>query len=789
MPIHFARLPPALADAALREPLITPNERLAREAAAACGQRQIDLGREAWPRPRAISLRRHLRGCFDAAAAGVEVLSAEAELLLWRDTAETKTLHLAELAADAWALALAWRIDLTSPALDGTANGRLFQRWSSRFNVELNANGWITEAQLADVATARDDSLHLLAFERIEPQTAAFLARVTQAGGRVQHHAAAESPARSERRVGLASRAEEISAAAQWARQTLTDDETARIGVVLPYLTDAYHAIDHAFGAEFADADDAFDLSGGLSLAEQPVWRAAEALLGHLTELAEPGLDELPNLPFLESPESAQLLPRPSRRQPFAAWVAAFDRVLRQARWGARAGSVQYQAHTAIQDCLDRYGRLAQRPAIDAAEALRTLRDLLGTQDFAPERRPAPIQVLGYLETTGLQFSHLWVAGLSDANWPANPSPNPLIPMQVQQRCGIPRIDHPSEGEFAAQRLRHWRNACRSFTASWSQENPDEPHACSPLIKPLAEAAVTEAVPGFRRRRHPWLAVPPPFAVEAAAADRATPFQAEIGAGTSLIRDQAQCPFRAWGTHRLGLKADSAAEPFADPMTRGIVVHEAFCALYQDHERPFSDDDVRGAVETAVDEHLHGTPALFRDHEKDRIAAIIDAWQKHEAGRPEFTVVGLELEAELSVPGAQFQMRIDRIDQDRATGAKIVIDYKTGALTVNRLVADRLTEPQLPMYALTDSAIQAVLFARVGDEEVRLVGWSGDGLRLGKSPEGGWDSLRDRWRTQIQALVEEFRSGDAEVRPSDPQACRYCHLPSLCRINAFADAP
>ena len=789
MPIHFARLPAELADAALREPLVTPNERLAREAAAACNQRQIDLGHGAWPKPRTMSLRRYLGGCFDAAAVGVEVLSAEAELLLWRDTAEAETLHLAELAADAWALALAWRIDPASPGFDATANGRLFQRWAARFNAQLKANGWVTEAQLADMAAARDDRLHLLAFERIEPQTAAFLARVEQAGGHVQHHAAAESPARSERRVGLESRAEEISAAAQWARQTLTEDEEARIGVVFPYLTDAYHAIDHAFGVEFADAPEAFDISGGLPLAQQPVWRSAEALLEYMTEPAEPRPEGLLKLPFLESPELAESLPHPGRRRAFGDWVANFAHSLRQAGWGTGAGSVQFQALDAIQDHLDRYSRLAQRPNINAAEALHTLRDLLGTQDFAPERRPAPIQVLGYLETTGLQFSDLWVAGLSDANWPTNPSPNPLIPMELQRRSGVPRIDHHSEGEFAAQRLRHWRDACQSFTASWSQDDTDGPHGCSTLIKPVVEATVSEAIAGFRQRRHPWLAVPPPFEGEAAPADQATPFEAEIRAGTALVRDQAQCPFRAWAIHRLGLKADDAEEPFADPLIRGTVVHAAFCALYRDHERPFSGDHIREAVEGVVEEHLAGTPALFRGHEKARVAGIINAWLKHEAHRPEFTVAGLEQGAELRVPGAQFHMRIDRIDQDSETGAKIVIDYKTGALAVSRLVAERLTEPQLPMYALTDPAIQAVLFGRVGDEEVRLDGWSGEALRPGKSPEGGWETLRARWRTQIEALVGEFRNGEAEVQPSDPQVCRYCHLPSLCRINAFVEAP
>ena len=795
MPIHFTQLPPELADAALHEPVVTPNERLAREAAAASNQRQFDLGRSAWPKPRTESLRRYLRGCFDAAGAGVEVLSAEAELLLWRDVAPAETLHLAELAAEAWALALLWRIDMEASAFAATTNGRLFQHWAARFRAQLDANDWATEAQLADLATARQDILHLLGFERIEPQTAAFLRRVEQAGGRIHHQAAAESAAVSEGRVGLESRAEEISAAAQWARQTLTADQEARIGVVFPYLTDAYHAIDHAFGVEFADAREAFDISGGLPLAQQPVWRSADALLAHLMDPVDRTPVPLPASPFLELselPSGPDRLLEPGwadNQQPFAAWVATFDRILRRANWGANAGSVQYQALQAVRECLDRYSHLAQRPRIDAAEALRTLGDLLGAQNFAPERRPAPIQVLGYLETTGLQFSHLWVAGLSDSSWPVHPSPNPLIPMALQQRCGVPRIDHPSEGEFARQRMRQWRNACRTFIASWPQEDTDGPHGCSALIKPLKEIPLSEAVAGHRRRRHPWLVSPPPFESEAAAADRATPFEAAIGKGTAVIRDQAQCPFRAWAIHRLGLEADDPEEPFADAMTRGTVVHVAFFNLYQNHERPFSDDDIDDAVDAAVEEHLKHTPALFRAHEKDRITTIIKAWIKHEEKRPEFTVIGLEQEAELRLPGAQFNLRIDRIDQDRASGHKIVIDYKTGALSINRLVGERLTEPQLPMYALTDANIQAVLFAKVGDAEVRLDGWRGEDLRPGKLPEGGWKSLRERWQAQIEALIKEFRTGEAAVMPNDPQVCHYCHLPSLCRIKALVAAP
>lgn len=798
MPIHFTQLSPDLADAALNTQVITPNERLAREVNAACNQRQLDQGRRAWPKPRATSLRRHLRTAFNAAAADVELLSAEAELLLWRDVAPGETRHLAEWAAEAWALTHAYRIDRYAPAFDETANGRLFQRWATRFDAQLKAEGWITEAQLADAAVAQGEDLHLLAFERIEPQATEYFARTERAGGRVHQHAPAPSTASQERRVRLNSRAQEISAAAQWARHALMADGQARIGVVFPYLTDAYHAIDHAFRVEFSDAPDAFDLSGGLPLAQQPVWQAADALIEHLLQPPEDAPERPVEGPFLKLPENLQaLLPQPQEwrrgERPFADWVASFEELLGRARWGVKAGSGQFQARQDILDCLGRYRRLTQHPAIDAAQARQTLRDLLGTRVFAPQRSSAPIQVLGYLETTGMTFSHLWVADLSDSAWPKAPSPNPLIPMRQQLAAGIPRIDHDSEGAFAKQRLTHWRSACTTFIASWSEEDVDGRHECCPLIKSLPEAPIDQVLANHRARRHPALAELPSFdLLEPAPADQASRYEGDIEkGGATLIQNQAKCPFRAWAIHRLQLRPDTVDEPFADALTRGSLVHDAFFRLYRNGQGPFSDDRIQAVVEEAVSEQLQAMPDLFQALETERVMGIVKAWLDSEAKRPAFTVTGLEQGAELTLAGAKLQLRIDRIDRDHATGAKVVIDYKTGSLSVNQMVGERLVEPQLPMYALTDDAIEAVLVAEVGDKDVRLLGWSGDGINLGKTPEEGWNRLRRRWREQVQSLVDEFREGEARVDPHNPgnaqspPGCRYCHLLSLCRRDAF----
>ena len=46
----------------------------------------------------------------------------------------------------------------------------------------------------------------------------------------------------------------------------------------------------------------------------------------------------------------------------------------------------------------------------------------------------------------------------------------------------------------------------------------------------------------------------------------------------------------------------------------------------------------------------------------------------------------------------------------------------------------------------------------------------------------GWGDLLQSWQAQLNALAADFMRGTAAVDP-DPQACRYCDLETLCRIN------
>ncbi len=802
--------------------VITPNERLAREFNRAYEAEQRNRDQTDWITPRAVSIGRFIGSHAESLPvrdAQPKLLSAEAELLLWQELGERDSGPLCGLAAEAWRLMHAYRIRLDDAAFSGTGNSRTFRRWARRFRGRLQAERLLTEAELLDTLPGVAEPLHLVAFDVITPQLADFLRRTEQAGGLVRHHKPILMRKGPRKRVEVDCRATEISAAAQWARAVLTRYPMARIGVVFPYLTDAYHAIAHAFFAEFAEYPAAVNLSGGIPLNQQPIWRDAELLLRFAVDeidrrdwrrlrrsawlkLGSP-LAVPADLPVALQPRHlaqvnkvlATLATHSGQipaRQPFAAWIRDFRTLLAIAGWtGAQAASAQYQAHRKLTECLEQLSVCLQLPRLSGTEALQTLQRLLASRLFAPERPPAPVQVLGYLETTGLAFTHLWVAGLQDTAWPAPPLPNPLLPIPLQRLHGVPRTDHAKEAEFALAQTERWQRAARHLVLSHVLEDGEERHRASSLIESIPALALNRLLPRFRNRRHPWLGGSAEAELETLVEGCGSPVRGIVThGGTAVIRNQAQCPFRAWAMHRLGLEDNREPQTFPDALERGTLVHEALFALYKNSPPPITEERIAEAADTAVNQHLRQSPELYRRHERQRLRNLLRTWVNHDAERPDFSIVGLEEEAEFALPGFKLSLRIDRIDRETHSGATLVIDYKTGNVSAKRLREHPLIEPQLPMYSLSDARIRAVLYAQIDGERISLKGIANAEVDLGargidKLSEADWRNLRSRWRSQIEALARQYRDGQAAVAPASSDICDRCHLPAFCRVHAM----
>jgi len=158
--------------------------------------------------------------------------------------------------------------------------------------------------------------------------------------------------------------------------------------------------------------------------------------------------------------------------------------------------------------------------------------------------------------------------------------------------------------------------------------------------------------------------------------------------------------------------------------------------------------------------------------------------------RPEFTVEAIESPVTASIGGLQLNLKVDRIDR-LADGTLAVIDYKTGADAQPGVwLEERPRLPQLPLYveAIGPQRVSAVAFGRVRAGATGFAGLARDkellpGLSAPPRAYASWSQLLESWHLRLESLAKEYVGGDARLAPNPREACRYCHLPGLCRIG------
>lgn len=846
-------------DAALRRgPVLTPTRRLAREIAYAADWRHAREGATAWPTPVVVDVDAFLKRCYvdaqDAGAPGADAVLLPDDIapLAMEQAAPSGSLarHVKVFAA-AWRTAKAHSVRSADPALKETENGKVYARWAQAFETLLRDQGWITTAELpARLVRLMDGALRW----RPPPATALALAAPTPALRQfltaarcAQAELPERPPAPVAQRVVARDGAEELALAAVWARERLSANANARIGVVLPALGAAFATIERRFHSLFPDvgaAADYVNVSGGLALDEEPLCRDALALLECTVgadRAALRGLAQSPflclGLPPLQLPEHADLaalaarfstpplrrlagaLKATRRRSP---WTPLMAHLLHLAGWPAGPlDSREAQAKARFDQCLVAFA-FAERVIgfRDWASAVVGLRRLASSRLFAPRTASAPIQVLGRAESIGLCFDHLWLAGLAQASWPPVPEPNPLLPLAVQRRAGVAALALDDEWERAQAATAGWHRAAGQVV--FSHAGADVPP--SPLVARFPAASIADVVsrPSLAAHGHPW-AVAGRVALENwiddAASALATPKQR---GGAAVLEDQSLCPFRAWARHRLGLREARAIGRFPDAAERGTVVHEILATLLRRFpgHAPLAQMPP-AAIAEAVDEALGRRkrwPALYREREARRLAALMAEWLREEMRRSDFTVLAVEHSIMARVGGLEFDLRIDRIDVaarpplqhappapasaddqpalPRADQPLVLIDFKTGRVRRDDWLPPRPAAPQLPLYAiaLADDPKQltgepcGIAFALVRPERTRLTG-VGDAAACADLPDAAkalghsFADLLAAWQAALTDLAHGFRTGRAAVDPLTPATCARCHLHAFCRVD------
>jgi ATP-dependent helicase/DNAse subunit B len=279
--------------------------------------------------------------------------------------------------------------------------------------------------------------------------------------------------------------------------------------------------------------------------------------------------------------------------------------------------------------------------------------------------------------------------------------------------------------------------------------------------------------------------------------------------GSSILKHQALCPFRAFASNRLG--ADGLETPVdgISAMLHGSLLHrvlENFWRETRTQEALLSlDDSVLGnRIRKHVEQVINGERSLksrqqFRDVEAERLARLTASYLELEKTRDPFEVVAFEQEILQEIEGQVIRLIIDRVDS-LPSGDEVIIDYKTGKVEPKKWFGNRPEDPQLPLYSISaESHPAAVAFAVLRDDECLYRGLATrEGIFPGLPPkrnqhngdlvEAGQDmpeTVRN-WRETLHRLMAEFLAGDARIDPKDGRrTCdnSYCEMQSFCRIG------
>ncbi|HKX37814.1 MAG TPA: PD-(D/E)XK nuclease family protein, partial [Burkholderiales bacterium] len=629
---------------------------------------------------------------------------------------------------------------------------------------------------------------------------------------------------------------EELEAAAQWARERFAAG-CARIGVVVPELGERRREVLRVFSRTLHPAHNLpgeerralpFNVSLGAPLADDPLVRAALSILeiaaGEVPFEQASRLVRSPHIAGAE-PEMARralldaelrrgapaklglgklialvegarvlrqrleamfALPKPDAASP-QDWARHFTALLDAAGFPGRSlDSAEFQARAKLNDTLAEFARLERvLPRLAQREAVARLRRLCADALFQPESPDAPIQVLGVLESAGLEFDCLWVSGLTDEVWPMHARPNPFIPPALQKKAGIPEASAEATLEKCRAITDGWLGAAAEVVVSHPAHEEDRALIGSSLISAVSSLLETAETRSDARYRDLIFAARRTESV----VDETAPALATTTpkGGTRILADQSACPFRAFARHRLAAEALEEPVEGLDARARGSLLHSLMKELWTELKGSSGlTGDVGPAIEKAAKRAVEEAKleAPFAALERKRLAKLAREWLDVERERPPFTVVAMEEKRELSVAGLKLNGRIDRLDE-LASGGHAVIDYKTGKPTPNDWSGERPDDPQLPLYALSSSEdVCAVAFAKLKTGEMRYMGFSRAKDAIPKVKEAeDWGTLLAGWKKELDALGSAFAAGDARVDPKRLLAtCRYCDLQPLCRV-------
>ena len=735
---------------------------------------------------------------------------------------------------DAWTRCQQWQLDMQDPLFSFTPQTRQFQQWQQQYQDALTHLNAITQEQLLPQLLHYPNIINAttivwVCFDDFTPQQRRLQQQFDAHGCQQIYYDIPPCPSTTKRYAALDTQDEWLQLV-NWLRSRMAAGDE-RIGVVVPDLQTQHHALQRFLQQHIPT--DQFNISLGKPLTDYPLVTHAlmflnlnkniisnhqarlllhsPFLLGAKSELemrshtiqksallqeTEILTETLVQAFSKTAPKLATLMANLTNYPKTASaktWINAF-----KTRLLALGFPGEYSLNSSTYQCFQRFMSLFDElltlssihPLMDAQMALRALQELAQSTIFQTRKATTRIRILGLLEASGCTFDSVWVLGLTDQCLPQKTQLSAFIPLELQRNHQMPRAIASRELQFAQQLLQRLQYGSQHSVFSYPCLSGDMPNMPSPLIIHLPMLHLT--------------ALPPTSNI-----NKLVPYEdnyilplyngEKASGGTSLLADQAKCPFRAFAAHRLHATSAPTLSTGPNASERGQILHRIMELLWQQissqqHLNSLSETTLNQLIDTAIQQAIapviktrqQSFSSLVQDVESQRLRLLVRACLDWEKRRPPFVVESLEQTYIMRLSDIDFRVRIDRMDRVDSD-KKWVIDYKTSLPAVKPWNEERPEAPQLLLYALLDNSINALLFVQLKAGRLLCSGLSEEALSIkgvnGLKKNERWSDYQQQWHQQLNALATEFKQGICSPKPSKESTCMQCDFQSLCRIS------
>lgn len=489
-----------------------------------------------------------------------------------------------------------------------------------------------------------------------------------------------------------------------------------------------------------------------------------------------------------------------NKQQSFSHWLTTFEKVLAEMGFPGEhsLSSEEYQIHNRLMQLLKDLKKHIDDPTpCELRSALEILQWNLNKVIFQPQALPSTkIHILGWLEALGLPFDAIWIMGVDEKTLPQKLNPSPFIPFEIQHSLQMPHASEQRENVLTDKHIQRLSKQSSEIIFSHAIEvDGAERQICQPCLQ-FNEIKLNEIVMVQSQQFTEFTTSYSP--------NYQIPFNNKgvTKGGSYLLKEQAQCPFRAFTKFRLSINDTPAKTIGLTPLEKGVLLHSTLENLWQklQCQKKLVELDENNQLIELIEETIDSTlsslkkkkpytfQSLFTQLEKNRLKRIVAKYLTQEVQRTPFQIYKLEYQTDFQIESATLSLRIDRIDQTE-DGSLVAIDYKTGQTSISEWFEDRLLEPQLPMYALSEQNISSLLYAQLHQRAIQNKGITNEAAMASSTIHDiakydiQWEEQKKVWYEKISSLLREFLVGNTRPTPHKKNLCDRCQYSNLCGLN------